>query len=153
MIALLWIGCAGPAPAPPGPPAPPGFACPEGATHHAGDDNGLLVHTCNDTAGVRTGPHVGLRTDGSVAMEGAWQAGERHGAWTEWTADGAFRSLTTYASGIAEGPRREVGPDGRVLQLDMAGGEAVRMQVLPAQTPMPQWADGQRGEGLRHAGP
>ena len=100
--------------------------------------------------GAREGPHLERYASGGVAAQGGWQSDRRHGVWTRWFEDGAFRSLQSWEAGVQHGPRRELSPDGRVVEIEMASGEAVSLRGLPAGTPMPEWHAGQRADGVAH---
>ena len=141
----------GRAPAPSGMTPPAGFSCPSGTTWKGERAGEVEVHGCRTASGLRTGPHLERYPGGGVAVEGAWLDDQRHGVWTAWFPDGAFRSQVTWAAGVEHGPRRELSSDGRVVEIDMEQGLAVELRGLPAGAPMPEWEAGQRVDGVRYA--
>lgn len=140
------------------PPAPPGFACPAGATWvHDPPGQGIArsfpdtdADGCRDDQGRPTGPHLERWPAGGVAVEGAWADGARDGVWTTWYPDGAFRSQVSWKAGRQDGPRREVGRDGRVVEIGMVADVATGLFTLAPGAPMPEWEGGRKVDGTRY---
>jgi hypothetical protein len=134
------------------------IACPPGSTPtvDAPEEEspralaGTEVHTCRDPEGRPVGPHLERWPDGGTACLGAWVDGERDGIWLTWHPDGAFRSQITWEAGQQHGPRREVGLEGRVVEIAMEEGVAHGLVTLAPEAPMPEWEAGRRVDGTRY---
>jgi hypothetical protein len=161
---VLWLaaiaGCAGLL----SPSAPPAeVSCPTGA--QVRDPETVApwrvlpdteVSVCLGTDGQPDGPHVETWPDAvaspGLAAEGLWMAGRRHGPWTTWWPDGAFRSQVTWERGVEQGLRLELSEDGRLIEIEMEAGQAISLRTRPRGSPMPEWDGSERTEGTRHEG-
>jgi hypothetical protein len=112
------------------------------------------VALCLGSDGLPEGPHVETWADAvaspGLAVEGLWVAGKRHGSWTTWWPDGAFRSQVTWDQGQEQGLRLELGEDGRLVEIQMEGGQAISLRTRPKGSPMPEWDGSKRTEGTKH---
>lgn len=158
VLLLLACGRMLPSPVEASSAAPAGFECPTGSTWTVDPPGrgelraipGTEVHTCRDAQGRPVGPHVERWPGGGTACVGSWANGARDGVWLAWRPDGAFRSQVTWRDGVQDGPRREVGRAGRIVEITMEAGLAQGFLTLPSDAPMPEWDGGRRVEGTRY---
>jgi hypothetical protein len=159
---VLWLaaalGCAGVL----SPSGPPGeISCSQGEAMRDPETvapwrvlTDTEVSVCLGADGLPDGPHVETWPDAvaspGLAAEGLWVAGQRHGVWTTWWPDGAFRSQATWDRGKEHGSRVELGEDGRLIEIQMEDGQAMSLRTKPRGSPMPQWDGSKRAEGTRH---
>lgn len=113
---------------------------------------GTTVLVCLDEAGKPDGSHL-ERWGSSVAAEGSWKDGLKHGQWVTWRRDGAFQSSATWRDGKEEGPLLVASEDGLLLEIEMKDGSAQSLIVSPEAKPMPEWDGERRVLGERYAQP